>query len=159
MPLTFPDTDILILSKERVSLLYSQSQDLNQRAQSYITLMTTALALVGAFNVFKRSHDAVDIILLVILVSAYAMGVVGALRVSSNNGKWEHPFDINDTKAARLLNGSSFTDETYFETRLEAYAKAYNDNLKIIDIKLVRVRWSYFFTLAVFLTALVVIAR
>lgn len=158
MPLAFPDTDILTLSKERVSLLYSQSQELNQRAQGYITLMTGALALVGAFNAFKRAHDALDIILLVVLVSAYAFGVLIALRVSSYSD-WEHPVDINQFSAIRGSRSQAFDDEVWMQARLKIYAYAYNRNLKIIADKLRRVWWAYFCTMVVFITALVLIAR
>lgn len=133
--------------------MYSQNDALSQKAQTYITLMSAALGVAGAFKVFDREHDVVDLVLLSIMALAYATGVFIALRILSQK-EWRYPVDIDNFKSKM-----PFTETEYFMFIFDTYVETMKFNQAIVTDKGNAITWATRFTVVVFVATLIIIAR
>lgn len=115
--------------------------------------MSAALGVGGAFKAFERVHDWLDIVLIVVILTIYAIGLLICLRVLSRTD-WNHLFDLNDFRTR-----GDFDDSEYFDLMLNSYDVVIKSNREIVQEKANAIIWTTILTAVLFFIVFILVAR
>jgi hypothetical protein len=135
---SFQQTNTLELLQDRLQILYTQNDKLDQRAQNNIEAITVLLALSAAFKLLELQRDGLNQIIIVFVFVLYTLSVLLSIYVLLPK-LWLHPLDPNINQINQV---SAQPEEAYYQQLLIAYTRAIRVNEGVVNLKARVVWWS-----------------